>query len=1571
MGTPYPLTNHPHINRMVNLFEKEEQPFRKIHRMIDLFETIIKTHTAVLIGNYIQENHISDGVKGLLAEGLRTPSLGLWQYFSRVIYDELMFNHLLAPQFEKLEDNLKDEHLKRRLNYIYKKDGDFYTIQKGISRKELTGSIRTKITAFIKNQDPLFPNRFFVPNFLDYFYKWDKMVDNVINKRNFYAHGATPDDYRCTEDLNELKPLLIKWLDADWLKETTIIVPKAINPLIILPIDESIEAGQSIFNSDRLGKSLSINHPYLVNRDGDFLDLFPILGSKYYTQSEASLIFFNDLKKYKIKKVSYLNYPYAEHILDSDIYNDFISIMDIEKWKNKNLGEFRERIQELSINFRGRKSELGKINGFIQSKSKGFLYLFGHAGVGKSAVIANALYQEKEITASTFMIKYFIRRGTRYAEAGKFLDYLNQNIEEVCQSKIPFGETIEEKESNLHFRLQFFSDFLVERKQKCAIFIDGLDEAIDSGQSKSLFFYLLKETYQNVLVIYTSRPLQQTNEFYNRLPIEFRDTFSLSGLSKEYIRSLLYEILNKYEIDRDEPAIDIIREKSEGNPLYLKLLCMSIENKQITLSQVNQLPGKMEEFYKGMLLRFAKLPFGNNLYDILFLFASAKDDLSITHIRLMLGLNTAEVEYIVLILQEILVESTEYPNHYRLFHGSLREYLQDQRKNECIDAEWQILNFCKDWKKWLHYDGIIHTYALKYYSRHLIDTKNVEEFKKLVQDEVYIDAQISYTGDFSYSFDMLESYMRTIDIDNDQIYLLAIKMAKLHIRLDNRVNDWLAKVMASPARNIEEQLNQLQLYKPSLQLAIYLHLLYRLIDSKGDNDKIALILKHMDHYFIADVTLLNLINYSNPILLFDVMVKLKQNHHSPQVILKRTKFNIGSLKKLLPFICWDSAIECELASQIVQSIETSFERAESLIQISLGLFSIGKINQGIELINETQTQPTEPKSKIMKIKVFVSLAKELAEKGTSTYSQRILEEAVYIGQTLPILHNGKAERTEQLLFIVNNTVEIGMFELAYNTISKAEKAANAIPDNHHRIFKVRLQRHIYQEKTKILNSPQVNLAKNTMQKRICNTSLAEKRVVTINDILLNSKSKLEIPNRKALFHEVSDDIGKLKRLDEIDLDFEKILNIDEEIITYPELILDANFDYRNVKEGIAKIFQESPSRTGVGWICKLSLQLYKHGYTEEAIHYIRRTKKITRLLDEDGGELDRPDKHKVSALRTRAEALFTIVHDLCKHHAFAKALVVAKKISVSYVRAAAYYTLAVHQIQQDNFEVALGMVNKLNEKSFSRCVTSYVEDLKIQALKIIFKQSIKDQDYKRASELARNLGKLSNTLQKILVLKLLKKGQIHLAHNIISEIDDEKVKEDLYYQIGLSLMEYENNYDLQLILNTNPAGHCLLKLGYGIVDWCYFNPNKIDTVVKWNSEYFKTETLLTPLYHRLIAWIYLLDERLNPLKKIGALIPNIAYSSSLLAEALFVIAHFQKKLGNSANQLIRQINLVIDISDFITNQTSYHYDDLDNWLLTIKDEDDRNFIESLANRVKKCKLTKVEFEKLVRDMISI
>ena len=151
---------HPHLASLYALYQSETQSFRKIHRMIDLFESIIKTHTVVILSSYVQHNKLSDSAKGMLAMGLRTPSLGTWQMFSRELFKELQ----------------KEEY------------------------------------------------SWFLVEFPKEFVKLDAALNNnktnVIALRNGYAHGATPSDRQCDDDIKNFEPFLKLLLASQWLESS-------------------------------------------------------------------------------------------------------------------------------------------------------------------------------------------------------------------------------------------------------------------------------------------------------------------------------------------------------------------------------------------------------------------------------------------------------------------------------------------------------------------------------------------------------------------------------------------------------------------------------------------------------------------------------------------------------------------------------------------------------------------------------------------------------------------------------------------------------------------------------------------------------------------------------------------------------------------------------------------------------------------------------------------------------------------------------------------------------------------------------------------------------------------------------------------------------------------------------------------------------------------------------------------------------------------------------------------------------------------------------------------------------
>jgi hypothetical protein len=277
--------------------------------------------------------------------------------------------------------------------------------------------------------------------------------------------------------------------------------------------------------------------------------------------------------------------------------------------------------------------------------------------------------------------------------------------------------------------------------------IDGLDEGVENN----IVSYLPRESFQDILIIYGSRPggHKTIDELWSTLPLESHGKIELSGLSKEDIRALIYEVANKYDLEKDSEWIEAVQKRSQGNPLYLKLLCDSIENGGIALNDVNALPSKIDDYYKAILLRYAQDPDGDALLAGLYTFAAAKDYLTMSHLGLINQLGDATLERISSTLKEVLYENplTEDVLDYQLFHESFREYLINEKSLKVSEAKQRIIECCGRWKElegqWEqryvleHYASHLHESMKEHHSEFGVDLQKLlaDEFDKVVTDE--------------------------------------------------------------------------------------------------------------------------------------------------------------------------------------------------------------------------------------------------------------------------------------------------------------------------------------------------------------------------------------------------------------------------------------------------------------------------------------------------------------------------------------------------------------------------------------------------------------------------------------------------------------------------------------------------------------------------------------------------------------------------------------------------------------------------------------------------------------------
>jgi hypothetical protein len=764
---------HPYIEELYAIYQSEVQsPFRKVHRMIDLFETLVKSHTIVILSEYFKRNALSDTAKGMLAAGLRTPSLGTWQLFSREIFKELQANNqiFLIENFDK----------------------EFKALDKALNQSKT----------------------------------------NIIALRNAYAHGATPSDEDCLKDIKDYEPFLDILMANTWFKNSS----------------TSIVENKAVLVSSKSHETLSL-HPLLIVKDEK--------GTKTFA-------FFNDLKD---DKVGLLSYPLSKHYREKEFLHEFLSYLPLKEWKNSGNNEFNQRINELTETFKGRRLERETIRQFILTKNKGFLSIQGNPGIGKSALIAQVhidLSNEKN-EAQTHLIPYFIRRGTAQSDALFLINYLNKSTDLYFSD----GKHIKSESNSIwELQQQLFNKWRAFAESpgsnKLVFLIDGLDEGLENN----ILEYLPRETFDKILIIYGSRPAgQKTLEnFWSELPIEQHEKILLNGLGKNDIRALLYEVSNKYLIEKDSAWIDAIEKRSEGNPLYLKLLCNAIENGSITMNDPTALPKEIDQYYKAIIDRYAEnLNDGDALLNSLYIFAAALDYLTLEHILAIGGLGEAQTERVLNTLKEVLYENPISENvlDYQLFHESFREYLLKTKASAIKKAEEKILNFCRQWQNYTSF--FEQKYALEYYSSHLIKHnfhENFEEILALSKDRDFEEAQIKVLKNFEASKLLQKQSLKAAAQNQKPETAIenALELARINMNEQYTVQDILAMLQDNDIENLLIRIQSLGGNNPTYktrQFLVYMLCLKELTlgtckDKIHNRAALEILLKHFDETVSLD-----------------------------------------------------------------------------------------------------------------------------------------------------------------------------------------------------------------------------------------------------------------------------------------------------------------------------------------------------------------------------------------------------------------------------------------------------------------------------------------------------------------------------------------------------------------------------------------------------------------------------------------------------------------------------------------------------------------------------------------------
>ena len=1526
-----PNNNHPHIQALHELYQEEKQAFRKVHRMIDLFESIIKTYTVVILSEYIKQSKLSDSAKGLLSQGLRTPSLGTWQLFSRVLFEELQKDNYawLVGEFPK----------------------EFLSLDKALNNEKT----------------------------------------NVIALRNGYAHGATPTDAQCEVDIKKFEPFLTQLVESKWLGTSSLEVRD--NKVYLVASEEELSL-----------------HPILLYRN---------------EESAVSFAFFNDIKN---DKIGLLNYPLSKHYREKDFYTEFHEHLPLNEWKKSGNNEFYQRIEELTETFKGRTAEREQLLRFVEDKNKGYFSIQGNPGIGKSALIAQFFkdLRVNEKLKHIQVVEYFIRRGTAQANTDYLLNYLIKRTDEL----FPQGREIRAEDKNTwSLQQQLFSKWRLwaehSKGNKLLFLIDGLDEGVEDDIIK----YLPRENFENVLIIYGSRPGGHRNidELWTTLPTEYHTKLELNGLSKQDIRALIYEVANKYVLERESAWIDAVEKRSQGNPLYLKLLCDALENGSIELNDIKAIPKEIDQFYKEIIGRYAKDTLdGDALLAALYTFAAAKDYLTMAHLGLINKLGEAQVERVGSTLKEVLYENplTEEVLDYQLFHESFREYLVKEKNKQVLEAAERIIDFCANWQE---LEGVFEQrYALENYAPHLSESKKELRHKELLalfQNEVYTTTQKKVLKQFDttkklYQLGLLKAGEVKV---NDAQLEAALCLVDLKYE---EAND-APQIVALVANNeIDLALKRIESFggnnKKGLRRKSILYMLclmeLTLLDSKDKpfrKSAIDRLLNHLDEKLPIDHSIfLRWDDFFPSYTVFLMACECAEMGLDYLIVYKRTYYWENDWLKekgLFTDIQFEVLLECarsiindeykskalkdisaelvkqgkieEAASAMQEALECapgiSDDRAKSraLKEISAELVKQGKIEEAASTMQEALECARGISNDVYKSKALKDISAELAKQGEIVETASAMQEALLCARGI----SNDEYKSKALKDISEELVKQGKIVEAASAMQEALECARGISND---VYKSKALKEISAE---LVKQGKIEEAASTMQEALeCARGISSDDIDkswALKDISAELAKQGKIVEAASVMQETlecargTSNTLKSYVLKDISSELAKQGKIIE-ALECARVISNDEYKSKALKDISAELAKQGNTLEALECALGISDYIYKSNALKDISAELAKQGMIKEALECARGISG--DSYKSSALTNISAELAKQGKNEEAASAMQEALECARGIGIDRSKSNALKDISAELAKQGKNEEAASAMQEALE-----CARGISNDYdKSKALKDISAELAKQWKVEEALECARGISddfwkrKALNDISA----ELVKQGKIEEAASAMQEaLECARGISTNGYNKSNALTEISAELakqgDWQLAESTSMEITQLAKRQYC---WQTIAHNTCKEM-GWEKalqqvNQFKSDE--AQLFY-LKGWAHAVDKKETDSVCVQAALSQLVYDSESIETLLQKHALNQLFFGSASKEQINRLNKTLNIQWAIDIKNQFPSSEeikrlstnVEAWLHEIADEDDRDDIADWAKRVTDGKWTEEKFQEKIQEKL--
>ena len=532
--------------------------------------------------------------------------------------------------------------------------------------------------------------------------EWDRLRSaegehQGISVRNDHSHLGTIPELVCQTHIGRLEALLQALAGSPTLARI------------------SLESGE------RAAPGSAFHRAVAVSEGRDPLDLWPFA---YYDRSSGDrFYFYQDVKK--SKRVHLLHYAVPATATEAGGRHDralFPPFRDELFPRREAEGDdpYERDLDELTEHFVGRDDILESLLVFAKGGS-GTRLVTGEPGIGKSALLARLITRARADAGGPHVLHHLLgsARGASLASStpAAFLKRLADGLDRAAGGSRPLGDTVEERRRGVEERLAALD--AAPPPGGVLLVVDGLDEAPEVAEHVPFDRPWLR-------VVTSGRWVGAVAAFYSGRHRERRERVELPPLPESAARELLARVVNRYNA-RFDPYVAGVLRASEGNPLYLKLLCDGLEKGDYAFDGDAPLPSGVGEQYGKAVKRITRED--ENAYRALLALAAAREPLAAPTVAAVWGWMDGTADDALDGAAELTRRSG---TAWSVYHETLRVWLAERFPNDARGAERGLADLAE---RWGSERGAARAYALKHGSAHLARLGDLDGLWSFLRDE--------------------------------------------------------------------------------------------------------------------------------------------------------------------------------------------------------------------------------------------------------------------------------------------------------------------------------------------------------------------------------------------------------------------------------------------------------------------------------------------------------------------------------------------------------------------------------------------------------------------------------------------------------------------------------------------------------------------------------------------------------------------------------------------------------------------------------------------------------------------